>query len=524
MQTPYSTPLLLLLQEQLAAARVHDAGVVARNLGGDTIQVPGIGKNISNAYEQLRKAAESTEENLLLQRAIRRFYNRSVTFSTNKKLSGVGGELILELTHAGYLVNNTVSNNTAVAITRLAQQYVDTYQLLGKARVASELRLGWVLDLLSVETEALLMPHHQHAVIAYAAHQYYLGLFPQQKLTTSLEDDTEYEFCLYTAVHQALLKSDIAAVRYNLMRAYRQTPDDLATFVQFNQSVDKAYSGRLTQKLKQAVNKYGAPFRILRSMCDDRTDVPELLPDREAFLKAYDRQISKEYKNTATRLNKGLAKSIVFIFITKVSVGLLIEIPYDLIALGSVATLPLAVNLFFPPLYMASFKLGLHPPSSEDATAVHNYMDQILYTGQSSEQTIRLGNRPVSTLAKFFYTLLFVIPLALMVYVLSLLEFNIVQGLIFFVFISTASFLGFRLSRITRELELLVRPPSFSGAVRDFFYLPFIVMGQWISSKYSRLNIVAYILDVLVELPLKTVLRLVRQWTRFLSEKQDEMY
>ena len=55
------------------------------------------------------------------------------------------------------------------------------------------------------------------------------------------------------------------------------------------------------------------------------------------------------------------------------------------------------------------------------------------------------------------------------------------------------------------------------------FYLPFIVMGQWISSKYARANIVAYVLDVLVELPLKTVLRLVRQWVRFLNEKHEEI-
>jgi hypothetical protein len=35
---------------------------------------------------------------------------------------------------------------------------------------------------------------------------------------------------------------------------------------------------------------------------------------------------------------------------------------------------------------------------------------------------------------------------------------------------------------------------------------------------------VSYILDILVELPLKTVLRLVRQWVRFLNEKHEEIY
>jgi hypothetical protein len=31
-------------------------------------------------------------------------------------------------------------------------------------------------------------------------------------------------------------------------------------------------------------------------------------------------------------------------------------------------------------------------------------------------------------------------------------------------------------------------------------------------------------LDVAIELPLKTVLRLLRQWIRFLDEKHEELY
>ena len=52
---------------------------------------------------------------------------------------------------------------------------------------------------------------------------------------------------------------------------------------------------------------------------------------------------------------------------------------------------------------------------------------------------------------------------------------------------------------------------------------PFIAVGQQISYRYSQVNIVATILDLLIELPLKTILRLVRQWTQFLNQKKDEL-
>lgn len=519
-----TTPLLRLLQEQLEAARLYNSETVARNKDGKMIDVPGIGQNIANAYEQLRRAAESVEEQLLLQRAIRRFYRRSVTFSSSKKPTGVGSELILDLTHAGYLANESVSDKTAKAITRLTQQYVKVYLELGGARVPRDDRLRWVLDILSVETEALLNPRYERSALAYAAHQHYLSLFPREKIVSSPEEDAQYEFCLYIAVHQALLKSDLATVRHDLMRVYRQAPKDTAAFAAFNRSVDKAFSSRLTQRLRQAVNRYGAPFRIVRAMAESRPDMPELLGDRDAFLAAYNLQIAKEYQSLAKRLNKGIARSIVFVFVTKISVGLAIEIPYDIIMLGGIAALPLAVNLFFPPLYMASFKLGLRIPSAANATALRNYIDRAFYGDEPAERAVRVGGRSISPLAKVAYSLLFAIPLGLMVYALSLLHFTVVQGVIFFVFLSTASFLGFRLTRLSRELELTPRQTRLSSAVRDFFYLPFVVAGQWISSRYARTNIVSYILDILVELPLKTVLRLVRQWVRFLNEKHEEIY
>jgi hypothetical protein len=37
------------------------------------------------------------------------------------------------------------------------------------------------------------------------------------------------------------------------------------------------------------------------------------------------------------------------------------------------------------------------------------------------------------------------------------------------------------------------------------------------------MNIIAQILDVVIELPLKTVMRLLRQWSTFLNNKKDEL-
>jgi hypothetical protein len=94
---------------------------------------------------------------------------------------------------------------------------------------------------------------------------------------------------------------------------------------------------------------------------------------------------------------------------------------------------------------------------------------------------------------------------------------------VFFTFLSTASFLGFRLSRQIRELEAMESSQDGITIIRDFLYIPFVVVGRWISEKYSRINIVAMMLDMVIELPMKTVLHLIRQWGAFIASKKDEL-
>lgn len=525
--TQHSPTLLHMLQQQLEAARAHDQAVRKQNAEGTPIHVPGTGKKLTSAYEQLRNAAEYTEEHLLLQRAIKRFFNRNFAFFTrrNDHIGNVGEELIVELTQAGYLHSGEFSTHTAVRIRNLAEEYIHTYKQLREARVSREDAADWVLSILSVETEGILNPHSHHTALAYGAYHHYMRLLPKDRFATNHEEVEKYEISLYIAVHQSLLKSDISVVRHDLMRMYRQTPHDLPAFIRFNRLVNDLYTSKFTHRLKRAVGKYGAALRILKSLVDDRDDLPELLQDRERFLDAFDQQTQKEYKQVHRRLNKGIIKSIIFIFITKVIIGIGIEIPYDILVVGHLALLPLAINLLFPPLYMASLKLGLKVPSLANAHTLRDYIDKALFTDElPTTPTLRDSIRTASAFSKWLYGILFLIPFAITLYVLSLLGFNVVQMIIFFTFLSTASFFGFRLSSMIRELELVSHQSSFLSTLRDFFYLPFILVGQWLSSKYAKINAVAYFLDIAIELPLKTVLRLIRQWTRFLNEKHEEIY
>jgi hypothetical protein len=521
-----SRSLVQLLGDKLHAARMHTQAEETRNAAGTLVHAPGLGQILTAAYEQLRNASEYTEEHLLLQHAVRRFYTRNVTFMAHKKLSPrIGRELIIELTQAGYLKNDVYSEETAEMIQAQAEKYYQVFWDLRQHHVSREAAINWTLDILSAESEGLLNPHEYLGALAYVAFQHYKELFPSDQLVHNDQERSRYEICLYIAVHQCLLKSDLALVRHDLVKLYQQNPEDTANFAKFNEQITDLWHSKLTHKLHHAVTKYGAPLRILLNMVEERSDLPELLQDREKFLEVYDYQTAKVYGELASKLQSGLIKSVVFILITKVIIGVAIEVPYDLIVTGSIVVIPLAVNLLFPPAYMASLKLGLKNPSPKNARALHDYIDKAFFTDESPVSgQLKLAPKPNSMARQFVYTVMFLAPMVITAIILALIHFNIVQAVIFYVFVSAASFLGFRLGLMVRELELITHEHGFLATVSDFFYLPFILTGRWLSAKYAKINAVARVMDMAIEMPLKSILRIARQWAGFLNEKHDEIY
>ncbi len=515
------SPLNELLRQQLLIAQKLDQEIIEDNATGVMLEVPNTGRLLSSAYEQLRNAAEYSEEHLLLQRAIKRFCYRNL-FITRRRSQNLGTELIVELVQASYLRGDQISKQTAQKIDVLISKYMDAYAALRKTKHGGESAQDWVLALISSETENLLTPHHAQQATVYFAYHHFLESISRDQFVDYKASD-RFEFCMFMAVHQALLKSDIDTVRYALNVLYQQNPDDVEGFRNLNSQIDLLFNDLMTLQLKRTVSRYGAPFRILKSMIEDRTDMLTILLNKQQFMDAYSWQVTLEYRQLHNRLNRLFVKSIVFLIISKFLIGIAIEVPYDLIVNGVVAFMPLTINLFFPPLYLASLRLSLHVPSKSNAKTIRNYMEKLLY--ENANTIIKVPRQRNSTfIVKFAILIAFLLPLAITVFILDRLGFNVVQMIIFFVFFSTASFLGFRLSVLIRELELTTRQTGLLASMRDFFYLPFILVGQWLSRKYSKINAVARLLDIGVELPLKTVLRLLRQWIRFLNEKHEELY
>ena len=113
------------------------------------------------------------------------------------------------------------------------------------------------------------------------------------------------------------------------------------------------------------------------------------------------------------------------------------------------------INLFFPPIYMVLLRLTLNVPGYANTEALIKRVDQMLYGGDNTVLMRRqLAGRTYSSMFSIMYGVMSLAVFALATWLLTLIGFSPVHIIIFFVFFSAASFLGFRLSRLIRDLEI----------------------------------------------------------------------
>lgn len=495
-----------------------------QDVNAQLIHVSDIGAGFYLAYEQLRNIAEYREHHLLLRGAIGRYLSRYVRLESPEPFAQ---DLVVELTQAGYLANDSISRETANQIDNITTQ---ASQLLFAMRAcADELEAtGWVRQFVAMSIEATLAPDTKTAAIMQFAYEHYLTSVDKSSLAPQAPE-TIYRVALTCAIQRVIFKSDTATTRYYLLKAAFGEPDpqQAQAIVDLCRLVDDYYQHPLTNKLASFINRYGAPMRIVHKLVMETTNAPALLANRQSTLAKVKLVCTEAYAHNQKQISTRIIRSILFILITKTLIGVSIEIPYDMAVYGHILWQPLVINILFPPLYMALLSLSITAPGNRNTEVISGYIDRLFYVGPIEPLTYTLRKRRFSPeLSASFNTVYafgFMGSLALMVWALYQLGFNVVNGGIFFFFFSAVSFLAWRIRRTSAELQILDRNQGLIQALVDFLSAPFIAIGHWISDRYARANLVTLILDLAIELPFKTIIRLARQWLRFLSDKQDEL-
>ena len=491
---------------------------------GTKIHVPEITAGAYFVYEQLRNAVEYREQHLFIRGAIERFLLRELRPGQTED---IGFELVSELTKTRYLANDSTPDDLVEHLNFLVKRY----GMLQRAALkhtsdATEEMAELIVQLLSVELGRALHPSPTEAAIVEFTYAAFLDR----------ADVAENELLsLYAAVHKSLLKSDLATIRYGVFsRTYpRWIEDDTqleaaaAGFLKLLRALAEQMQGSTSHRMSRLVRRHIPPYLILREIIKTNPQALEELTGTQSQLLERARAVAEEeYQIVSGRLRRSVIQAVIFLFITKMVLGILVEVPYELFAYGHIEYLPLAINLLFPPVYMAMVGFTIKVPGQRNTMKILSDLKAIVYqTDRPLVYSLRRRGRASKLRGAFnlFYGLTSLATLAGISFALQAIGFNLVSAMIFFIFLSTVSFFAYRISFSVREYAVIEEDAGIIANLSDFLLTPFIRVGQWLAERYSRINIFTTILDIIIETPFKTILRMIEQWNTFLRDKRDDV-
>lgn len=527
--TPEAEKLLTIFAQE-------DKAVDDKNL--EKINISQTFGHVAFWYEKLRNAVDYQEEHLLRKNTIRRIIARkfNIPIPSTEKISI---SLIRELSRARYLNKTEYGKSVVEKIEEIIDKYaVFRKEIFSHSPDKKTLQKNkMVLDIISCELEEVLVNHDKEEALAGCM----VSVMKRRYKTQIDVEEIIKDLHIYVAVHRTLLKSDLAIIRYQFIKRRFPAWFNLKTekeilavyekFFEINKEIEAIIFDPIVDKLQKTVRKKTAPFYILGEVIKHNLQTARVTFSDVSAMKNLVEDICQEhYAKTGSKLRRSVTQSIIYIFFTKMVLGVLLELPYDLLTLGYIHYLPLGINLLFPPSFMFLVTSGVKVPDWQNTEKILVEIKNIIYQENKVKEDISYSLKTGVSRSKtktifltLLYLLTFVLTFGVIIWILSTLKFNLISGILFFFFLSIVSFFAFRIRQNTRELFVLEEKEGLGAMIADFFFMPFLRIGRWLSLKFAGVNIFLIFLDFIIEAPFKTVLEVVEDWVVFMKEKKEEL-
>lgn len=502
---------------------------------GPTIEVSDVAGKLAFIYEKIRNAVDYRDDHLLRKHAIGRILRRFM--SPGARGSEISRPLIEELIRARYLGNKTVAESKISEVANAINKIVIIYNAevdRGLSGRANNNFFIWLINMAACEIEEILLPGLEAKATLDALHRVVRAnvIFEGQNQL----DETQLHIQIYLAVLKGYIKADEMTANYYLLKYHFPAWRELAlseaekksnAIFQAKEIIRCQYEYYLNEKLTREFKRYIVIFWILEEIIKNNPNTFEIIfNNRAKLIDEIQKVCQGRYQLIGRKVRTAIFRSVIYIFLTKMIFGLVLEFPYDYFILRDIFWLPLGINALFPPLLMTLIGLSIRVPKQNNTQAIINEISNIVYGSRVSEHRVKLMKAAKGFghyLMQALYCILYLISFGAIIYGLSRLHFSLASMIIFLLFLTLVSFFSLRIRKTAGELIILTRRESFLTVIFTFLAIPILRVGRWISLHSTKINVFIYLLDFFIESPYKTFVRIFEDLINFIKEKKDEM-
>ncbi len=485
-------------------------------------------------YEKIRAAVEYQESHLIFKNAIARIIKRNILLIPKIKPKKLLNNLINELVWANYITPKTIDDKKFEEIERVLDKCLEIIRYANSSHKTKTELVQYLSGLCSAEIEEIINPHEADKKFIEFAYNAVKKNFDHKNSQISIEDsDIQIKLALITNI----LKPDASLLGYftllmiepNWGKLTSQEIRKIAKSIDpFINRIDKHIHHPFRNQYLIATRNLASPFIVFRTTLLSRDITKKIVEANPSLLIQNCMEVYESLKRESnSRIWRGTLRALIFVFLTKIILAFILEVPIDRALHGEIIWLALIVNISLPPFLMFLSGLTIPKISNRNSNQVKESLEEVIWQGKlATEKKIEIGYKKETRSATVFGYILTLISLAILVFVvwgLIILQFSLISIILFFIFVSAVSFLSFRIRTNSKELIVKRGRQDSITSVVELIFLPFIKIGRIMSDQLNRLNPFLLALDFLIEAPLKTIIRILRSWFTFISSKKEEL-
>ncbi|MCA9384453.1 MAG: hypothetical protein KC582_01910 [Candidatus Magasanikbacteria bacterium] len=480
-------------------------------------------------YERLRTAIDYKEEHLLRRSAIVRILKRQ--FSLETEAEQIASQTLRELIAAKYLANDHHAEELIKDIAAMVAKFLAVKRIHSKIPDFEK----WLLEILAAEIDEVVTDQKEEKI--------FLNLLYEQvgekiRLKNNELTDEERRLQIFVACLRNFLKADDALISYKLLRIFEprwlrpelwtgEVHEMVACLESSHKRIQDILKHPYHQKFCNAVKPWSVSLTVLRAALNEEpTKARELLEDPSALKKAIERVAEVRIQDSKRRLSRGIVRAIIYLFLTKMLFAAVLEYPIEIALYGKPHVQALLINMLFPPVLMIIVGAMIRPPVKENVTRIVNGVEELLSIEGITAIELR-GKRHYSTFGATMlalgYIFMFVVSFGLIFWLLSLIGYTWISMAVFVFFLCVVSFFAYRLRLASKEYVAYEKQTGVGGLIIDFFSLPVLKVGRFLSETVSRFNVIVFFFDVVLEAPFKIFLQALEEWFYYMKDKKDQL-
>ncbi len=488
---------------------------------------------LARIYEKARNAVEFRAEHLVRRASIERILKRRIMLGGGD--NDMAENLVVELLWARYIDSALIDNGKIAEIDAIIKRYLllkrDSFRSAGKN---GGVEWETIMGLLSSEIEDALVSGKKREALNNFVYQ---ALRPKVHIADG--DERYVNMQTYIAVERAFAQSDDALVTYELMKMIQPSwfglaADKAATefplLLQNIRLVKTSLRDPAGESLTRYIRRNTPPFLLLRDFLLEHGDKAlSLIENKEQFETSLTEIAKKRYQEIGAKVRRAVVRSIIYIFLTKMVFAFALEAPFDLFISKKLEYVALAINALFPPILLFLVAGFQSIPGEDNTKRLVSRINTIIYHFDSLKTesdifTPKVAVRRPLLTAVFtvFYLATYLLVFGFIAWGLNKLHFNIASQIIFVFFVTLVSFFAYRIRVSAKEYEMTNRD-GFFGPLVDFFFLPILRVGHWLSGEIAKINIFIFLFDFILEAPLKVIFEVAEEWIRFIRTKKEEI-